>query len=96
MALRVLPAETRLTVYRRHRVWITTCQFYKIPHIDFGFAYFSHNKLDEPDLNLVSIFDFYHFKSLKSIRQSSLRCGENYVKNDKFMESFATPRNDPA
>ena len=70
-------------------------QFYKILHIDFGFDYFSHNKLDEPDLNLVAILDFYHFKGLQSNVQASLRYGENYVKNDKCMESFAIPRNDP-
>ena len=75
--------------------WTTKSQFYKILHVDFGFDYFSHNKIDEPDLNLVSIFDFYHFRGLKSNAQASLRYGEHYVKNDKFMESFATPRNDP-
>ena len=69
--------------------------FYKILHIDFCFDYFSHNKLDEPDLNLVSILDFYHFRSLQSMRLASLRCGENRVKNDKFMEDLETPRNDP-
>ena len=46
--------------------WTTKCQFYKILHVDFGFDYFSHNKLDEPDLNLVSILDFYHFRGLQS------------------------------
>ncbi len=72
----------------------TKFQFCKILHVDFGFDYFSHNKLDEPDLNLVSILDFYHFRGLKSNDQASLRYGENRVKNDKFMESFETPRID--
>ena len=76
-------------------MWITECQIYKILHVDFGFDYFSHNKLDEPDLNLVSILDFYHFRGLQSNGQASLRYGENRVKNDNFMESFETPRNDP-
>ncbi len=57
--------------------------FCKILHIDFGFDYFSHNKFDAPDLNLVSILDFYHFRGLKSSGQASLRCGKNHVKNDK-------------
>ena len=76
--------------------WNTKCQFYKTLHVDVGFDYFPHNKLDEPDLNLVSILDFYHVRSLKNIGQASLRCGENYVRYDKFMKSFATPRNDPS
>ena len=58
--------------------------FIKFLHIDFGFDYFSHNKLDEPDLNLVSILDFYYFRGLQSMRQASLRCGENRVKNDIY------------
>ena len=70
-------------------------QFYKILHVDFGFEYFSHQQFDEPDLNLVSILDFYHFRGLQSNVQASLTYGENYVKNDKFMESFENPRNDP-
>ena len=63
--------------------------------VDFGFDYFSHNKLDEPDLNPVSNLDFYHFRRLQSMRLASLRCGENCVKNDKCMEDLETPRNDP-
>ena len=66
-------------------------QFYKILHVDFGFDYFSHNKLDEPDLNLVSILDFYHFRGLQSNGQASLRYGENRVKNDKFMKVLKLP-----
>ena len=69
-------------------------QVYKIIHVDFDFDYFAHNKLDEPYLNLVSILDFYHFRSLKSNGQASLRYGENRIKNDEFIESFEIPRND--
>ena len=57
-------------------------------HVDFGFDYFSYNKLDEPDLNLVSILNFYHFRCLKSLAQASLRCCENHVKYDKVMVIF--------
>ena len=59
--------------------WTTYFQFYKILHVDFGFDYFSHNKLDEPDLNLVSILDFYYFRSRKSMLQASLEYDENDV-----------------
>ena len=48
-------------------------------YIDFGFEYFSHQQFDEPDLNLVSILDFYHFRGLKNMLQASLECDKNYV-----------------
>ena len=54
------------------------------------FDYFSHNKLDAPDLNLVSNLDFYHFRNLKCNGQASLRYGENCIKHDIFMKSFET------
>ncbi len=41
---------------------------------------FCNNKLDEPDLNLVSIFDLYHFRDLQSNVQASLICGKHRVK----------------
>ena len=39
--------------------------------------------------------DLYHFRGLESNTQASLKYGENRVKNDKFMKSFETSRNDP-
>ena len=59
------------------------------------FEYFSHQQFDEPDLNLVSILNFYHYRSQKSNGQASLRYGENHVKHEKIMDSFETPRNYP-
>ena len=63
----------------------------QILHVDFGFDYFPHNKLDEPDLNLVFILDFYLFRGLQSNVQASLRYGKHYIKKYQFMDFLKLP-----